>query len=193
MLRKIDYTIIKREISAAQLCLDFRDPAKILPLCKNCANFGRMWSCPPCDSFAEIFDAPDARSEIFLAQIETAAFQPLDFCDGGNAKRIKIISDAARLKFDSQMLELEKQHGVGAVAFFAGSCANCPLPVCTRTLGKPCPRPEFMRTSLEALGFDVSAIAEKLFCLPLEWATSEKLPDHIRLIAACIYKSNQKI
>ena len=70
------------------------------------------------------------------------------------------------------------------LAFFAGSCAKCPIVPCPRGAKKKCPRPEFLRPSLEAYGFDVAGIIREFFGKELEWTAKEKPPQTLRLLAA---------
>lgn len=43
-----------------------------------------------------------------------------------------------------------------------------------------------MRPSLESLGFDVVAIAKKIFGADLEWATASKTPQTLRIVCAIL-------
>lgn len=67
-----------------------------------------------------------------------------------------------------RMLGLERR--LGGFAFgVPGGCRQCGRAECSRTSGVPCVHPELARISLEAFGFDLCALSEEAFGLPLKW------------------------
>lgn len=141
-------------LDTADFVARFCDEEKSVRLCEKCPYYGTRWACPP---FAEKFDV-SAFSKVYVV-----------------ARRIKLSGGffetykCARLEFDAEILRREHEAGSGAVGMFAGSCANCPLEECTRKSGRQCIRADSLRTSLEAVGFDVSKIARELFGIEIEW------------------------
>ena len=69
----------------------------------------------------------------------------------------------------------------GAVTVAAGRCEQCE--VCTRLQDLPCRRPERMRYSFSAFGFDLTALAKEQLGMDLLWA-GEGLPEYNVAIAA---------
>lgn len=132
----------------------FRDVGKFLALCRACPNFGKMWACPPFPADPPILSETGAVCELFLTEIPMPEIPP----EADPKSETERAYGAARREIDARLLEIEGRLP-RALALFGGSCRNCPLPACPRERGLPCPRPQFMRPSLEALGFDVSAAA----------------------------------
>ena len=153
-------------------------------LCRACPNFGKMWSCPPFDSLPPILDSKTAQCRLFLYEID---IPPSESSIGRlSQQEIRRIYDSARAEIDPKLLDLGRKTPSGSLVLLGGSCANCPLPKCARLENKPCPRPESMRPSLESLGFDVVAIAKKIFGADLEWATTSKTPQTLRIVCAIL-------
>ena len=92
----------------------------------------------------------------------------------------------SRKIFDEFMLaqEFAKQ---GSLALFAGSCVDCPLEKCARLGEKECPFNNKMRTSLEALGFDVSKIAKDVFNTEILWSSNNSQPTYTTLVAGLFF------
>jgi len=171
-----------RRTNMGRLAADFYDAEKFLPLCRACPNFGKMYSCPPFESVPAVFSDAKAKCTLLLAEISTADFARRD--GEGVAEFTKRISDCVRGDFDKYLLSEEATESARRLAFFAGSCANCPIVPCPRGAKKKCPRPDFLRPSLEAYGFDVAGIIREFFGRTLEWAAKEKPPQTFRLLAA---------
>lgn len=160
-------------LPAAEFAARFCDAEKSVRLCEKCPNYGTRWACPP---FDEKFDI-DAFSEvrIIVRRIKIS---------GGFDETYK----RARLDFDACILRRESQSAAGTLGMFAGSCANCPLEECTRKIGRKCIRADGLRTSLEAVGFDVSKIARELFGLEIEWdGANGRAAENLTLVSALFY------
>ena len=172
------------KLPVSKLVSDFRDVDRFMGLCRACPNFGKMWSCPPFESLPPILDSKTAQCLLFLYEID---IPPSESSTGGlSQQNIRRIYDSARAEIDPKLLDLGRNSPSGSLVLLGGSCANCPLPKCARLEKKPCPRPEFMRPSLESLGFDVVAIAKKIFGADLEWATASKTPQTLRIVCAIL-------
>lgn len=181
-IRKADVAI--RRTNMGRLAADFYDAEKFLPFCRACPNFGKMYSCPPFESVPSAFSDANAKCTLLLAEISTADFARRD--GESVADFTKRISDCVRGDFDKYLLAEEAADPARRLAFFAGSCANCPIVPCPRGAKKKCPRPEFVRPSLEAYGFDVAGIIREFFGKELEWTAKEKPPQTLRLLAAIV-------
>ena len=171
-----------RQTNMGRLAADFYDAEKFLRLCRACPNFGEMYSCPPFESVPAAFSDTKVKCTLLLAEISTEDFERHD--GESVADFTKRISDCVRADFDKYLLAEEAADPARRLAFFAGSCANCPIAPCPRGAKKKCPRPEFVRPSLEAYGFDVTGIIREFFGRTLEWAAKEKPPQTLRLLAA---------
>lgn len=159
----------------------FRDADKFLALCRACPNFGKMWACPPFPADPPILSEPGAVCELFLTEIPMPEIPP----EADPKSETERAYGEARREIDARLLEIEGRLP-RALALFGGSCRNCPLPACPRGRRLPCPRPQFMRPSLEALGFDVSAAAREIFGAELEWASDSRPPEKIRIVSAVL-------
>lgn len=172
------------KLPVSKLVSDFRDVDRFMGLCRACPNFGKIWSCPPFDCLPPILDSKTAQCRLFLYEID---IPPSESSIGRlSQQEIKRIYDSARAEIDPKLLALGRKSPSGSLVLLGGSCANCPLPKCARLENKPCPRPESMRPSLESLGFDVVAIAKKIFGADLEWATASKTPQTLRIVCAIL-------
>lgn len=157
---------IRTQNFSADALEQFKLPA---PQCGNCPNFGRIWACPP---FA---DTELKKYQIKSAKIIAVKFRPLR----ANLSA-KQYTDSVRKIFDPILLNLERRTP-NAVALLAGTCicpsaANCP-----RAKNLPCPTPEKMRPSPEALGYDIPAIARQMG-LEILWQKNNTPPEHFTLI-----------
>lgn len=172
------------KLPVSKLVSEFRDVDRFMGLCRACPNFGKMWSCPPFESLPPILDSKTAQCRLFLYEID---IPPSESSIGRlSQQEIRRIYDSARAEIDPKLLDLGRKSPSGSLVLLGGSCANCPLPKCARLENKPCPRPESMRPSLESLGFDVVAIAKKIFGADLEWATVSKTPQTLRIVCAIL-------
>lgn len=157
-------------------------PGKFLGACRQCPDYNMLWSCPPY--------VPEAAG--FLGKYRTA-----------HIIGVKVVYDReqrARALLGPREAEMvrEESYGVvkkalletllqmeaacpGSTTVAAGRCEQCEK--CTRPRGRICKRPERMRYSFSAFGFDLTAIAEELLGLELLWA-GEGLPEYNAAIAA---------
>lgn len=144
------YTVV-RDMPARRFIGRYRLPDGAGAGCVGCPRYGRSWVCPP--------------------------FGPGVGPDLGCYKRMLVVACVAASADDAQrgvdalyvrMLGLERR--LGGLAFgVPGGCRQCGRAECSRTSGAPCVHPELARISLEALGFDLCALSEEVFGLPLKW------------------------
>ena len=89
-----------------------------------------------------------------------------------------------KLDLDERLLKLEAQIP-GSVALSSGGCIYCEN--CTRESGRPCRRPDRMRYSLDAFGFDLTAITKDMFQIDIIWC-KDSLPEYFTLIHGLLGK-----
>lgn len=162
----------------------YRDIPKFEAFCMQCPNYGRKWACPPFPSGAESFFGGRTHAHIMAMKVSTESAPNIAGVRGA-WELAKEITDGARMEFDRLLLDAEKKHA-GSIALFAGTCANCPETPCPRKSGRPCPRPDKMRHSLESIGYDVAAISEELLGIKMLWAKDGQLPPYLTLVGALI-------
>ena len=157
-------------------------PGKFLDACKACPDYGRVWSCPP--------GVPEA--EALLGRCRTAyligvkvCYRPADLAralrsqEEAEAVRQETYSVAKKALLEA-LLALEERCP-GSITVAAGRCEQCAG--CTRTQGLPCRKPERMRYSFSAFGFDLTALAREQLDLDLLWA-GRGLPPYNAALAA---------
>lgn len=177
----MDYSVSYRRNSMA---LDeFRDRyqqrEKYIAFCRECPKYEIVWSCPPLgfavDTYLNEFGwitvvgAKIDLSREVIARADTAAkIRALGW---------GIVSTVKR-DMESRMIELE-----GVVprsrALSSGGCDLCKE--CSRRQGRICRQLDKMRYSLDAFGFDLSAITRDMLGIEIQWCR-DRLPDYFTLI-----------
>ena len=181
----MDYTITRKEVTvdAAEFIRRYRDVERIAALCAQCPSHGNSWGCPPFD-FAPTSMSDGFRTVTLMGC--TIAFDDAVFtaCQGAKAKSRQVATQAMQEVWQTLLPELmERERQSLGSRVFTFRCRLCPEG-CTRPEGKPCRHPERLRYSLEAVGFDVSAAAQDLLGIDLEWRSDGSLPRHITLVTA---------
>ncbi len=139
-------------------------------LCDNCPHFGNRWACPPFSRTSINIVSAKKFSNLFAIKIS-----PTDKTQSADA-----IIKEVRQYFDPIFYEIEKSTP-NSTLLLAGSCI-CPLSEnCPKRENKQCVRPEKMRTSLEALGYDVIKIAKEVFNINILWQ-EKGLPEYLTLV-----------
>ena len=184
----MNYRVSKKEVTVAadEFVRRYRDVERIAALCAQCPSHGKSWTCPP---FA--FD-PVTVSDGF--KVVTLMGTTIEFdeatcaaCRGAKAKSHQVATAAMQDVWSKLLPELmERERLTPGGRCFTFRCRLCPEG-CTRPEGKPCRHPDLMRYSLEAVGFDVSAMSHDLLGIDLEWSSDGSLPKHITIITALMY------
>lgn len=177
-----EYSDLTCLIPTEDLLRRFHVPSVTYAACKECGCFGTQWSCPPL--------AGNIAAELkhYSHVLIIATRIPLG-SDSFPLSEYEAITDAHRLRLQKILLGMESQTG-GYASLTIGRCNHCGKKVCTRTEGKPCRHPDLVRPSLEACGFDITAILRELFGIDLEWGKSpELLPATLTLVTALFHDS----
>ncbi|MBR7106064.1 MAG: hypothetical protein IKC88_03665 [Opitutales bacterium] len=162
---------LQQTFKVADFIEQFLDESVSTKLCRGCENYGSKWSCPP---FAKEFDFQKYQNIcVYLRRIESIGELEKTYYD-------------SRKNFDEFML-LQESSIQGSLALFAGSCVNCPLEKCARVDKKECPFKDKMRTSLEAIRFDVSKIAREVFNTEILWSSDGSQPSYTTLVAGLFF------
>lgn len=156
-------------------------PERFRDACRACPDYGRVWSCPP--------GVPDARTAfapfrtVYLVGVQVD-YAPETIAAADTPERTEALRQASygvvKKQLLSTLLELEKAVP-GSWTVAAGRCEQCD--VCTRREGLPCRRPDRMRYSFSAFGFDLGKLAREQLGLELLWA-DRGLPAYNAAIAA---------
>jgi predicted metal-binding protein len=153
----------------------YHDPERIQGYCRSCEKYGAYWSCPP---FAE---PPLARLGAWTCAVLVT--QKTRVAAGSTQEElIGCFLDARKMLCEA----MRRQETAGAVAVVAGHCDGCTA--CTRSRGIACCAPSRLRYSLEALGFDVTGLAEGLAGQKVHWP-AHGMPDYLMTVGALLCPS----
>ncbi len=173
-----------QSIPVGELLEKYCFPEKYMDACRGCPEYGRVWSCPP--------GVPPA--EEYLKERKTAYIIGVKVIYDEEEKKLALVSpqelenvrSASYGKVKKEMLDTllkMEQFFPNPRILAAGRCEQCD--VCTRPEGLPCRKPERMRYSFSAFGFDLVAIAGDLLGMELLWA-QQGLPEYNLALAALI-------
>ena len=162
---------------------NYRDVDTFVVYCKECNRYNACWSCPPFDFDMEEYIFPYKIAYIIGTKIilDTDVIREntgLELCN----KAAYNIVEEVRLSLDRKLLEMETVFP-GSKAFFGGTCHICPLGECTRIKGKPCIKPDKVRPSLEAFGFDITKTSSELLNIEMKWSNNGVLPEYFTLVS----------
>lgn len=171
------------ETGVADYCARFVDPPRFMAYCRECGNYGTVWSCPPYDFAAEELWQKYRRMQLFGRKL-TLAPELLQrrYDKEQMGQLLKDTLFRERAEMEGELFALEAANP-GSFALLPGSCRRCGEGNCTRREGKPCRDPEHLRHSLESLGGDVGRTAEELLGTPLLWSAEGRLPAYLTLVA----------
>jgi len=158
-------------VSKAEM-LRYHDPERIQSYCLACEKYGQYWSCPPFEE--QPLEQLAEWSHALLVTQKTPVLA------GSTPEQLISQFLGARQILGETLLRWETP---GTVAVIAGHCFGCSG--CTRAKGLACCAPEQMRYSLEALGFDVTGLAEGLAGQTMHWPSSG-VPDYLIMVGAVL-------
>ena len=127
-------------------------PGRFLDSCKQCPDYGRVWSCPP--------GVPEAGDYLGAYRMAHIIGVKVLYDDGERARALRSPKEAETVR--------QETYGVVKKALLQDL---------------PCQRPERMRYSFSAFGFDLTALAKEQLGMDLLWA-GEGLPEYNVAIAA---------
>lgn len=150
----------------------YHDPERIQAYCQACEKYGMYWSCPPFEE-QPMTQLPEWTHALLVTQKT-----PVD-ADSTQEDLIQQFL-ASRQILGDMLLRCETD---GALAVVAGHCFGCSA--CTRPKDSPCAVPSRMRYSLEALGFDVTGLAEGLAGQTMHWPSNGR-PDFLIIVGVLL-------
>lgn len=164
------------------------DIEKFEGFCKQCKNYGKVWSCPPYDF--SVKEYLDKYKNIYIVGIKLI-FDEETLSTINTKEKISSYTTKTlhfmKNKIMYEMLNLEKLYP-NSISLSAGGCNLCEI--CSKLNNKSCLHPDLMRYSLESLGFDVGKISSNFLNFELKWATETRLPDYFSLIAGIMTNEN---
>lgn len=135
---------------------NFLDIEKFEGFCKQCRNYGKLWSCPPYNFSIEKY--VDRYKYVYIIGVKIVFDE--DTLSSINTKE-KISNYTTETlhfmknKIMNEMLKLEKLYP-NSTSLSAGGCNLCEN--CSKLKNVQCVHPDLMRYSLESLGFDVGGV-----------------------------------
>lgn len=172
-------------ISVGEYLERYVDVPFFLEACKECPNYGRIWSCPPYDFNVESYWKQFQSLYLLAVKIVFEdKYREKKYSPEELRKVIEPVLQTEKQKLSETLFEKEKQYP-GSVSLSAGSCGRCKNG-CPRAVGKPCRHPETMRYSIESLGGNVGLTIEKLMGIRLEWVEEGRLPGHFVLVSGLL-------
>lgn len=177
----MDYRVEYRKSSLpmAEFRKRYQDREKYIVYCKECPRYNTVWSCPPlcfdADAYLEKYKWVNVIGCKIL--LDRQIIEAADTAEKIKSVGWEIVS-AAKSDMEHRMRKLEKDVP-GSVSLSSGGCDMCPE--CVRKEGRPCRYPDRMRYSLDAFGFDLSAITKDMLGIEIQWC-KERLPDYFTLI-----------
>lgn len=150
--------------------------------CLHCPDYNMNWSCPPGVLPAEEL-LGDYRT-VYLVGVKVIydrAQRERALASAQAADQVRSESYGVVKKALLEVLLNLEQSVPGSYTVAAGRCEQCEK--CSRVIGRICRRPERLRYSFSAFGFDLTAIAWEQLGLELLWA-KEGLPEYNVAVAA---------
>ena len=150
-----------------------------MAFCRECPRYDALWSCPPLSFDVDEFLKPYAGIHLVCAKInlDDETIRTADTTEKIKTTGWDIVS-AVKLDVEERLLKLEARIP-GSMALSSGGCNLCKS--CTRKSGATCRQPDKMRYSLDAFGFDLSAITKDIFHIEILWC-KDSLPKYFTLI-----------
>ena len=159
-------------------------PGKFLDACKSCPDYAREWSCPPgLPGAMELLGGYRTAHIVGVKVLYDEAERARALRSPEAAETVRQESYGVVKKALLDALLAFEQVCPGSTTIAAGRCEQCDA--CTRPQGLPCRKPERMRYSFSAFGFDLTAIARELLGMELLWA-DQGLPAYNAAIAAFV-------
>lgn len=150
---------------------NFYDIENVSALCRQCDNYGKIWSCPPFERDTNRMLLQFKRGYIIGTKIMLCSEQNIN-------ETIKEV----RMIIDSKLLDMEAIYH-GSRSFFAGSCILCSPEQCRRNRNAPCIYPNRQRPSLESMGFNVVKASSELLGIEILWGEKDLSQRYITLIS----------
>lgn len=175
--------VFVKKLSVDTWLNDYSFPEKFKDLCNSCPNYGAVWSCPPNTPKAKGY--LDCYKDVYVIGIKVL-YSEDDRENADTPLKEEIVRKKTYVKVKKILLEtllhLEKQLPE-SIVLAAGRCEQCER--CARVDNKPCVKPEKMRYSFTAFGFDFTKLAKELFNVELLWS-GKGLPEYNVAIAALL-------
>ncbi len=175
------------EIQVEYYLKNYIDIECFLEKCKECPNYGKVWTCPPFDFDVKEYWKNYDSLHIYGVKIifdedirkKTLSLQEQD-------KVLNEVVEVEKRKL-SDFLWKKEIDFPGSISLSSGACVFCKNS-CLRQKGKKCCYPEKLRYSIESLGGNVGLTVSRLLGIELEWMEEGKLPSYFVLVGGLLKK-----
>ena len=178
--------VFVKKTTLTDLKENYCDREKFESFCRECRNYGQVWSCPPYDFSIEEY--LKEYNYIYITGVKII-FDENTLEKVNTSEKINNYTTETLFVMKNKlldiMLQMEKIYP-DSRGLSAGGCKICED--CSRKSNISCKHPELMRYSLESLGFDVGKISSNILNFELKWATATRLPDYFSLITGLMTK-----
>ena len=175
--------LYQQDIAMADFIAKYQDIDKFMAYCRECPNYNARWSCPSL-SFG-VGDLLAKYDRVHLVGLKMT-YDEMTIASADTPAKVKSVTwdtlFVEKRALEETLLAVEGEHA-GSRALSSGGCHYCDT--CARTEGKPCTYPDKMRYSLDAFGFDLTAITADQFGIDLCWSKGA-LPPYYTLIHALL-------
>ena len=163
----------------------YQDRERFMAYCRECPRYDALWSCPPLSLDVDRFLDSYEWGHLLCVKIDLddETIREADTTEKIKAAGWDIVS-TVKLDVEGRLRRLETKVP-GSLSLSSGGCNLCAS--CTRKSGNPCRQPDKMRYSLDAFGFDLTAITKDLFHIEILWCKA-RLPEYFTLIHALLTK-----
>ena len=171
------------EIDVETLLNDYIDLEQYENSCKNCPNYGALYSCPPYDfDKLELLRKYKKLRIIGLQILFDKKLTSKVYSESEISTVNRNIINPERNSFDADLLLEEKRSN--GLALYSGSCNLCQI--CKRKTNEPCEHPNKMRYSIESLGGDVVGLSRDYLGVNILWAGKGKLPEYFLFVGGIL-------
>jgi predicted metal-binding protein len=163
---------------AELLLSEFEHSKKHKLACKPCERYGKNLACPPFSPTFQEYLGKYRRATVICIRLPQGYFK-----NAVPEDRDKICFRKGRELLSRELLQF-RQRGLGIAG--SGPCLACEE--CSAETGNDtCRKPEKQIYSLESLGINVIALAEKYLNINLEWTHNDRSAGFICSIGAVFY------
>lgn len=185
-----DYTVkkLKAEVKIEEYLEACVDTEEFLAHCRECTNYGQVWSCPPYDFSAEEY-WKNYKTLLLYGKKIIFCGEMLDkkYTQQEIDKVLTEILTQEKEKMTDELYMMENAYE-GSVSLSAGSCTKCCKEGCTRKQGDRCRYIKDLRYSIESLGGNVGLTIRKYLREELLWMEENKFPEYFILIGGLLLK-----
>lgn len=175
-----------KTLTASEWLREYCQPERFLPLCRECPEYGRNWSCPPGVPAAR--ELSERYRFVQMIGLKVLYDDEVRRAAAKNPARTELLREqtygAAKRRLLQALLLLEETFP-DSMTVMAGRCELCTH--CAREDGQACRHPEKLRYSFSGLGFDLGRLSGELLEMPLLWQ-NEGLPEYNVAVAAFLHR-----